>query len=152
MVRLRAGDQGPVNRLRPELAHHLRGDISAANAFPGQIFKLSAGLMQHRSRHDGAAFPMYVISARLRARFAAMIRIGTLGIVLTFHRPISKITDPVERGAELGAFGLEARDLCPKLLALALVNDTNRRKLIFTHLEVRAKFIAFAVKAEAQLR
>ena len=55
MVLLYVADQGQVDGMRPKLAHHLRCNISAANAFIGQIFKLGTGLTQRGSRHDGVS-------------------------------------------------------------------------------------------------
>src|SRR3981189_2498789 len=52
MVFRAAGGQSDIHVMRPKLAHHLRSDISARDAFLGQIFELRSGLTQRRFRNN----------------------------------------------------------------------------------------------------
>src|SRR3979490_508363 len=56
MIFSAAGGQSDIHGMRPELAHHLRSDISARDAFLGQIFELRTNLTQRRFRNNRAGF------------------------------------------------------------------------------------------------
>jgi hypothetical protein len=96
--------EGQLHGERAEFAHHLRGDVSGAGEFVGEIFELGTHLAQRGARHHHVGFTDGKRRPRRRLR---PWRSGnrTAGAVLGFDGLIIELADPIESRAKFGALG-----------------------------------------------